>query len=406
MGGKDEGVKPGPMATFKRVALVVLDSVGIGEMPDAADYGDAGSDTLAHICESRPLKLPNLVRLGLANIKPLANLEAPEKPAGAYGKAAIASAGKDTITGHWEMAGLFQETPFPTYPNGFPRDLMEQFEKSIGRGTLGNVVASGTEIIMELGEEHVRTGQPIVYTSADSVFQIAAHEQVIPVEELYQMCETAREMLTPPHQVGRVIARPFIGKSPEGKEPFTRTSRRHDYAITPPEPLLMARLLEKGVYTHTVGKISDIYCGQGVADSVKTKSNPEGIEKTLNALEKVAEGLIFTNLVDFDMLYGHRNNVEGYAAALEEADEGVGRMMSKLGEDDLLIVTADHGCDPATASTDHSREYGPVLAYSPRLQGGVNLGVRASLADIGQTIAENFGVELSFGTSFLSDLGG
>ena len=398
--GKSNG---GP---FQRVALIVLDSVGIGEMPDAAEWGDEGSDTLGHVAASRPLKLPNLIRLGVANIKPLPHLDPPAKPEGAYGKAAIASNGKDTITGHWEMAGLHMEVAFPTYPKGFPRELIEKFESAIGRGTLGNVVASGTEIIKELGEEHVRTGKPIVYTSADSVFQIAAHEQVIPVEELYRFCEIAREMLAPPHQVGRVIARPFIGKAPEGTDPFTRTSRRHDYAIPPPEPLLMAKLQEAGVYTHAVGKISDIFLGQGVANSVKTKSNAEGIEKTLDALEKAPGGLIFTNLVDFDMLYGHRNNVEGYAQALEEADEGLGRMMAKLTDNDLLIVTADHGCDPSTQSTDHSREYVPVLAYSPQLEGGVKLGTRTSLADMGQTIAQNFGTSLGFGKSFLKQLTG
>ena len=387
-------------APFQRVALVVLDSVGIGEMPDAAEWGDAGSDTLGHVAASRPLQLPNLVRLGLANIKPLAHLAPPAQPAGAYGRAALASNGKDTTTGHWEMAGLHMETAFPTYPEGFPREVIERFEKAVGRGSLGNKPASGTEIIKELGEEHVRTGKPIVYTSADSVFQIAAHEDVIPVEELYRICETARELLQPPHQVGRVIARPFMG----GPGGFTRTTRRKDYAILPPEPLLMARLQERGVFTHAVGKIKDIFCGQGVADSVKTKSNAEGIEKTLDALEKVPEGLIFTNLVDFDMLYGHRNNVEGYAQELEEADEGVGRVVAKLGKNDLLIITADHGCDPSTASTDHSREYVPVLAYSPRLAGGVNLGTRSSLADIGQTIAQNFGTQVSFGASFLSTL--
>ena len=394
------------VSKFNRIALVVLDSVGIGEMPDAAEWGDAGSDTLGHVCGLRPLRLPNLVSLGLANIKPLANLAAAAKPLGAYGRSALASNGKDTTTGHWEMAGLYMEKAFPTYPNGFPSEVMERFEQAIGRGTLGNKAASGTEIIKELGEEHVRTGKPIVYTSADSVFQIAAHEEVIPVEDLYCMCEQAREILVPPHQVGRVIARPFVGSSPGGQDRFTRTARRHDYAIPPPEPLLMARLQERGVFTHTVGKIKDIYCGQGVADSVTTKSNAEGIEKTLNALERVPEGMIFTNLVDFDMLYGHRNDVEGYAQALEEADKGVGRMMNKLTDRDLLILTADHGCDPATPSTDHSREYVPVLAYSPALAGGVNLGTRSTLADIGQTIAENFGAELRFGASFLADLSG
>lgn len=385
---------------FRRVLLLVLDSVGIGEMPDAAAFGDAGRDTLGHVAAARPLKLPNLVRLGLANIKPLAHLKAVERPAGAYGKAALASPGKDTTTGHWEMAGLYLENPFPTYPKGFPREVIEKFEAAIGRGVLGNKPASGTEIIQELGEEHLRTGRPIVYTSADSVFQVAAHEEVIPVEELYRMCQVAREQLQPPHQVGRVIARPFVGK-PVG---FVRTERRKDYAIEPPEPTLLDRLQAAGVFTFGIGKIHDIYCGRGLADYVKTKSNTDGIAKTLAALDKHRAGLLFANLVDFDMLYGHRNNVEGYARALEEADAGVGQMVEKLGRGDLLIVTADHGCDPGTPSTDHSREYVPVLAYSPQGPAGVNLGTRESLADTGQTIAENFGLQVPFGTSYLPQL--
>ncbi len=386
---------------FERVLLLVLDSVGIGAMPDAAEFGDEGRDTLGHVTASRPLKLPNLVRLGLANIKPLAHLEPPARPAAAYGKAAIASPGKDTTTGHWEMAGLFLEHPFPTYPSGFPRDLIERFEQAIGRKVLGNKPASGTVIIQELGEEHVRTGQPIVYTSADSVFQIAAHEEVIPIEELYRMCQTARALLVPPHQVGRVIARPFVGPR-AGK--FKRTERRRDFAIPPPAGMLLDRLTETGVFTFGVGKIHDIYCGRGLRAHVKTKNNADGIEKTLAALDEQREGLIFVNLVDFDMLYGHRNDVEGYARTLEEADIGIGRMLQKLDRDDLLIITADHGCDPGTPSTDHSREYVPVLAYTPRNGGGASLGTRRTLADTGQTIAETFGVSVPAGTSYLSQL--
>ena len=385
---------------FRRVVLIVLDSVGIGEMPDAAEFGDAGRDTLGHVTASRPLKLPTLVKLGLANIRPLKHLTPPAKPAGAYGKAAIASPGKDTTTGHWEMAGLYLRHPFPTYPKGFPRELIAEYEESIGRKTLGNKPASGTEIIQELGEEHLRTGAPIVYTSADSVFQVAAHEEVIPIEELYRICEVARELLKPPHQVGRVIARPFVGKPGS----FTRTERRRDFAIDPPRPTLLDLLREQNVFTYGVGKIHDIYCGRGLAAYVKTKNNADGIAKTLEALRQHGEGLIFTNLVDFDMLYGHRNNVEGYAGALEEADIGLAQMVETLGPDDLFIVTADHGCDPGTPSTDHSREYVPVLAYSPRMAGGINLGTRASLADTGQTIAENFGIQLGFGKSFLAEL--
>ena len=390
-----------PERRFKRVVLIVLDSVGIGAMPDAAEWGDAGSDTLGHVTASRPLKRPTLVKLGLANIKPLKHLEPPAKPLAAFGKAAIASPGKDTTTGHWEMAGLFLQEPFPTYPKGFPPDLMEKFEAAIGRKSLGNKPASGTEIIQELGAEHMRTGYPIVYTSADSVFQIAAHEEVIPVEELYQMCETARELLKPPHQVGRVIARPFLGPGP-GE--FKRTERRHDYAIEPPPGMLLDRLTAAGVFTYGIGKINDIYYGRGLSDYVKTKNNADGIEKTLAGVDKHQEGLLFTNLADFDMFYGHRNDVEGYARALEEADAGLARLVERLTADDLLIVTADHGCDPATESTDHSREYVPVLAYSPRGNGGRSLGTRASLADTGQTIAENFGVQVEFGQSYLSDV--
>ena len=396
-----------PGKPFRRVVLIVLDSVGIGEMPDAAAFGDAGSDTLGHVAASRPLKLPALVRLGLANIRPLEHLTPPAKPAGAFGKAALASNGKDTTTGHWELAGIYLKDPFPTYPHGFPGELIGRFEKAIGRRVLGNKPASGTEIIQELGEEHMRSGAPIVYTSADSVFQIAAHEEVIPIEELYRICEIARRLLEPPHRVGRVIARPFVGRAGS----FTRTERRHDYAIPPPQPTLLDRLTAAGVFTGGIGKIYDIYCGCGLAFYTKTKSNADGVEKTLAALAEHREGLLFPNLVDFDMLYGHRNDVEGYARALEEADAGLERMVGKLGADDLLIVTADHGCDPATSSTDHSREYVPLLAYSPGRAGGpdfvgagVNLGTRESLADIGQTIAENFGLRLSYGTSFLGEL--
>lgn len=385
---------------FRRVILIVLDSVGIGEMPDAAAFGDAGSDTLGHVAASRPLQLPTLVRLGLANIKPLAHLAPPARPVGAYGKAAIASPGKDTTTGHWEMAGLYLTQPFPTYPQGFPAEVIEKFEVAIGRSVLGNKPASGTEIIQELGAEHLHTGKPIVYTSADSVFQIAAHEEVIPIEELYRMCQIARELLQPPHQVGRVIARPFVGRPGQ----FTRTERRRDYAIPPPQPTLLDLLTEAGVFTCGIGKIYDIYCGRGLAEHTKTKNNAHGIAQTLAAVDQHPAGLLFTNLVDFDMLYGHRNNVEGYARALEEADAGLARIVEKLGAGDLLLVTADHGCDPATPSTDHSREYVPLLAYSPAAGAGVNLGTRRTLADTGQTIAENFGLRLSFGTSFLPEL--
>ena len=388
------------MAEFRRIILIVLDSVGIGELPDAAEYGDEGSDTLGNINRMRPCQLPNLLRLGLANIRPIPNLAPAERPIGAYGKAALASKGKDTTTGHWEMAGIILETPFPTYPDGFPADVMRVFETAIGRRTLGNYAASGTEIIQVLGAKHVRTGFPIVYTSADSVFQIAAHEDVIALEELYRICETARGILQGEHRVGRVIARPFAGE-PGG---FRRTGHRRDYAIEPPDGMLLDCLTARGVFTYGVGKIHDIFCGRGLSGYTKIENNADGMKKTLEAMEQYPEGLLFTNLVDFDMLYGHRNDVEGYATALEEFDEQLVTLMGRMRSDDLLLITADHGCDPTTPSTDHSREYVPLLAYSPQARAGLDLGVRASLADLGQTIAENFGFRLAHGKSFLASL--
>jgi len=388
------------MMGFGRVIWIVLDSVGIGEMPDAAAYGDKGSDTLGNIARQRHLKLPNLCRLGLANIRPLAGLDPVAAPAGAYGKCTLASPGKDTTTGHWEMAGIHLEKPFPLFPKGFPREVMEPFEARIGRHTLGNKAASGTEIIKELGEEHVRTGSPIVYTSADSVFQIAAHEEVIPLFELYKMCETARDILRGPYEVGRVIARPFVGEPGA----FTRTPNRHDYAVPPPKGMLLDQLQARGVEIYSVGKIFDVFLGRGIAEQVKTKSNADGMSKTLAAMDEVKRGLIFVNLVDFDMLYGHRNDVQGYARALEEVDAWLPSLDDQLAPDDLVILTADHGCDPTTPSTDHSREYVPVLAYGPEARAGVNLGVRGSLSDIGQTVAENFGTRIVTGKSFLPEL--
>ncbi len=385
---------------FGRVIWIVLDSVGIGEMPDAAAYGDKGSDTLGNIALQRHLNLPNLCRLGLANIRPFTGLAAVAEPAGAFGRCALASPGKDTTTGHWEMAGIHLEKPFPLFPQGFPREVMEPFETRIGRHTLGNKAASGTEIIKELGEEHVRTGSPIVYTSADSVFQIAAHEDVIPLFELYKMCDTARDILRGPYEVGRVIARPFVGEPGA----FTRTPNRHDYAVPPPKGMLLDQLHDRGVEIYSVGKIFDVFLGRGIGEQVKTKSNADGMAKTLQAMDEQAGGLIFVNLVDFDMLYGHRNDVEGYARALEEVDAWLPALEAKLGANDLVILTADHGCDPTTPSTDHSREYVPVLAYGPQARGGVNLGVRGSLSDIGQTVAENFGTRIVTGASFLQDL--
>ena len=388
------------MEIFQRVILIVMDSVGIGAMPDAAEWGDAGRDTLGHIAEHRGLRVPEFARLGLANIRPLAGIARCPSPEGAFGKATLLSPGKDTTAGHWEMAGIILDRPFPTYPHGFPSDLMDEFEAAIGRKTLGNFPASGTEIIKQLGEEHVKTGRPIVYTSGDSVFQIAAHEEVIPIEELYRICKIARQMLDGPNRVGRVIARPFTGKPGA----FVRTERRHDYAVEPPRPMLLDVLRDARLDVIGIGKIPDIFLNRGITQSLPGKNNREALDSTLAAIGQKSRGLIFTNLVDFDMLYGHRLDIEGYGRALEEVDAFVPKLRQALQPDDLLIFTADHGCDPLGPSTDHSREYVPVLASGPRVKAGVNLGTRATLADIGATIAENFGLRLAKGMSFLSEL--
>ena len=393
---------------FRRIIWIVLDSVGIGAMPDAADYGDEGSNTLGHIASQRKLSLPNLCRLGLANIAPLSHLQPAPHPAGDYGKCALLSPGKDTTTGHWEMAGIILPEPLPLYPNGFPPRIIQAFEQRIGRKTLGNKAASGTEIIAELGLEHVRSGRPIVYTSADSVFQIAAHEQVIPLDDLYRMCSVAREILVPPDEVGRVIARPFNGKDGH----YTRTANRRDFAIPPPEGMLLDQLAARKIPVYGVGKIPDIFLHRGFGQYSKTINNADGMSKTEHAMHVQHDGLIWTNLVDFDQLYGHRNDVDGYAAALEAFDAWLSNLFSAQQDGhsqdgnsgDLFIINADHGCDPTTASTDHSREYTPLLVFSPSFHGGVNLGTRASLADIGQTVAENFGTTISAGTSFLHDI--
>jgi len=390
------------MTEFERVFWIVLDSAGIGELPDAADYGDAGRNTLGHIAGSRAMAIPNLVRLGLANIAPLKHQRPAAAPIGAYGKGATRSPGKDTTTGHWEMAGVWLDQAFPVYKNGFPQDLIEEFEKQIGRKTIGNKPASGTEIIKELGEEHVRTGKPIVYTSGDSVFQIATHEDVIPIAELYRMCEIARKLLDGPHRVGRVIARPFAGTPGN----FVRTTRRHDYAVDPPKPMLMDVLAERKVRVFGIGKIHDIYNGRGVEEYVTTKGNADGMEKMTAAASERKNGLIFCNLVDFDMLYGHRKDVEGFAKSLEEFDRMLADFLPLLNLSDLLMITADHGCDPDPRwpTTDHSREYVPILAYAPGGGAGVRLGVRDTLADMGQTIAENFGTTIPHGKSFLNEM--
>jgi phosphopentomutase len=383
---------------FERITVIVLDSLGMGEMPDAAAWGDAGSDTLGHICASREVKLPNLQSWGLGNVRPLAGVPAVESPRGSYGRCALSSNGKDTTTGHWEMAGIILEEAFPTYPRGFPPEVIESFIKQTGvPGVLGNVPASGTEIIKELGEEHVRTGKPIVYTSADSVFQIAAHEGVIPVPRLYEICETARRILRGEHEVGRVIARPFLGDPGS----FKRTENRHDYAVAPPPEMLLPLVSGAGLDVVAVGKISSIYDAVGVTKELPGKNNDQSIDKTIEALNDDTRGLIFSNLVDFDMLYGHRRDVEGYARALEHFDSRLPEIESAMREGDLLIITADHGNDPTFPGSDHTREYTPLLVYGKRARAGVNFGDRKSLADIGQTIADNFGLELGAGESFL-----
>ena len=384
---------------FNRILLIVLDSVGIGEMPDAHAYGDSGADTLGHALGSREVRIPNLQKLGLANIRRLP-VDPVDEPSGAFGKAASASRGKDTTTGHWEMSGIITANPFPTYPHGFPPRVIESFELAIGRKVLGNKPASGTEIIKELGEEHVKTGRPIVYTSADSVFQIAAHEQIVPLEELYRWSEIARKQLTGDDEVGRVIARPFIGEPGS----FRRTEARQDYAIDPPEDTLLDLLKSAGMAVTAVGKIGSIFCHRGTTEELKAGNNNASVDQTLRALRNSGRGLIFTNLVDFDMLYGHRNDVEGYARSLEEFDARLPEIQDAMRDDDLMIISADHGCDPGDVSTDHTREYVPVLAWGRRVRAGVNLGTRSSISDIGQTVAENFGAALQAGRSFLQEI--
>ncbi|MCZ2079242.1 MAG: phosphopentomutase [Bryobacterales bacterium] len=385
---------------FRRIAWIVLDSVGIGEMPDAADYGDAGSDTLGNVARKVPLSLPNFQALGLGNLKRLPGIEPAAAPEACYGRCALASPGKDTTTGHWEMAGIHLAKPFPLFPSGFPPRILRAFEERIGRGTLGNCAASGTEIIRQLGSEHMETGKPIVYTSADSVFQVAAHEQVISLAELYRICEIAREILHGPDEVGRVIARPFIGQPGA----FTRTANRKDFAVPPPPGMLLDSLQESSVPVWAIGKIGEIFLGRGICHTSKTRNNADGMEKTMAALHELPEGLIFTNLVDFDQLYGHRNDSEGYARALEAVDEWLPGLRVSCQDEDLVIFTADHGCDPTTPSTDHSREYVPLLAWGPNAAVGRALGTRETLSDIGQTVAENFGVHIANGKSFLEEI--
>jgi phosphopentomutase len=375
-------------------------------MPDAADWNDKGADTLGNVLKFRIPNLPNLQKLGLGNIRNFENLPAVKNPIGCYGKCALKSNGKDTTTGHWEIAGIILEKPFPTYPNGFPDRIIKRFiEEANLPGILGNIPASGTEIIKELGEEHIKTGKPIVYTSADSVFQIAAHEEIIPLERLYEICQIARRILDGEDKVGRVIARPFIGTNAGN---FKRTENRHDYAISPPEDNLLPKLKEAGFDVIGIGKISSIYDSLGITKDLQAKNNQQAIDRTIEALKaqdmKNSEGLIFANLVDFDMLYGHRRNAEGYLEALEYFDSRLPEIIAQLTDEDLLILTADHGNDPTYKGTDHTREYVPLICYGKKARSGILLGTRESLADIGRTIAENFDVQLKTGKSFLKEI--
>jgi phosphopentomutase len=386
---------------FRRVLIIVLDGAGIGAMPDAPEWGDAGSDTFGHILASRQVRLPNLQRYGLGNIRPLQNLFPVDRPIGSYGRCALRSNGKDTTTGHWEIAGIVLEHAFPTYPNGFPSSVIDRFVRETSvPGILGNIPASGTEIIKLLGEEHVKTGKPIVYTSADSVFQIAAHEEVIPLDRLYEICEIARGILEGEHKVGRVIARPFLGQPGA----FYRTENRHDYAVPPPRENLLPALADEGLDVVCIGKIASIYDSLGVTKDLTAKNNEQSIDQTIKALNENSRGLIFSNLVDFDMLYGHRRDTEGYAKALEHFDARLPEIEAAMRDDDLMMITSDHGNDPTFPGSDHTREYAPLLVYGKSAQRGVNLGTRSSLADIGQTIAENFGLKLTAGESFLGTL--
>jgi len=381
---------------------MVLDSAGIGEMPDADAWGDAGADTLGKVINSRRVNLPNLQRLGLGNIRPIDGLPAVDSPTGSFGKCSLKSNGKDTTTGHWEMAGIILSKAFPTYPDGFPKRIIERFVSEADvPGVLGNIPASGTEIIKELGEEHMSTGKPIVYTSADSVFQIAAHEEIIQIDRLYEICEIARKILDGDDRVGRVIARPFLGNN---SADFNRTDNRHDYAVPPPSGNLLPLLKDNGLDVVCIGKIASIYDFLGVTEDLTAKNNEQAVDQTIVALNTDSKGLIFSNLVDFDMLYGHRRDTEGYAAALEHFDSRLPEIFGAMRDDDLLVITADHGNDPTFPGSDHTREYAPLLAYGPTAKPGVHLGTRGSLADIGQTIAANFELKLQNGQSFLDRL--
>jgi phosphopentomutase len=391
------------VGTYKRIFLIVMDSVGIGEAPDAEKFGDKGSDTIGHIAERmNGLKMPNMSKLGLSNIREIKGIEKQEQPLAYYTKMMEASNGKDTMTGHWEIMGLNIQTPFRVFPDGFPDELLSELEERTGRKIIGNKPASGTEILDELGEEHLKTGALIVYTSADSVLQIAAHEEIIPIEEQYKICKIARELtLDEKYMVGRVIARPFLGEPGN----FKRTANRHDYALKPFDRTVMNEMKDAGLDVIAIGKISDIYDGEGVTKSLRTVSNMDGMDKLVESLNMEFTGLSFLNLVDFDALYGHRRDPEGYGKALEEYDARLPEVFAKLKEDDLLIITADHGNDPVAPGTDHTREYVPLIVYSKQMQAGKELPIRETFADIGATVADNFKIKMpEFGKSFLQEL--
>lgn len=386
---------------INKVIIVVIDSLGIGELPDAWKYGDQGSNTLANMARAvNGIKIPNLEALGLGRLGQFQGVSPAGLPSGAYGRMSPKSPGKDTTTGHWEMSGIILERPFPVFPDGFPPGVIQALEEKTGRRVLGNKAASGTDIIKELGEEHVKTGKPIVYTSADSVLQIAAHEEVIPVEDLYEMCRIARGIMTGENAVGRVIARPFTGSSGG----FRRTERRHDFSLTPPTPNILTLLAGSGHTVTAVGKINDIFAGSGITRSLHTKDNNEGIGLTVELAGSQKEGLVFTNLVEFDMVYGHRNDPEGYSAALEAFDRTLPEITGAMGESDLLIITADHGCDPTTASTDHSREFVPLLVTGSQVRRGVDLGTRDTFSDVAATLAQIFSLDFAPGRSFAGDI--
>ena len=385
----------------KRIFLIVLDSYGIGNAPDAEAFGDFGANTLKSISQNENYATPNMNKIGLANIDGVETLPKEERTMGAYGRLQEASKGKDTTIGHWEIAGIISEKPLPTYPNGFPKELLDEFSRQTGRGVLCNLPYSGTEVIRDYGEEHLKTGSLIVYTSADSVFQIAAHEELVSVEELYHYCEIARKLLTGEHGVGRVIARPFIGHAPD----FQRTSNRHDYSLLPPKDTMLDAMLSAGYDTYGIGKISDIFAGKGIAHSQRIKNNVEGMERTIEMLDTDFTGLCFVNLVDFDMVYGHRNDIPGYAKAATVFDEQLETFMNKMKENDILMITADHGCDPGFKGTDHSRECVPFLAYGKFVKENVNLGTRKTYADIAATILDILHVENNTdGTSFKAEI--